>query len=98
MLTITGYSVELIKDPFGILPGKRYEFILEIDVPEDDELYLDNGVYVRVIYRVEEARQEIVKYELFERNADKYVDFELDDEELELIAAFCKEHYALAEE
>lgn len=98
MLTITGYSVELVKDPFGILPGQSYEFLLDLDVPEDDELYTENGIYVRVIFRVEDDRRDIVKYELFERNVNKYVDFELDEEELDRIAAFCRDHYALASE
>ncbi|MFD1954688.1 DUF6509 family protein [Paenibacillus thailandensis] len=31
-MTITEYSVEQIKDPFGIVPGARYEFILNIEV------------------------------------------------------------------
>jgi hypothetical protein len=92
MLTITGYSVDLIKDPFGILTGKRYEWMLDIEVAEDDELHSDNGLYVRVIYVVEESKAGMVRYEIFEKTNDKYVDFELEDDELEVIEAFCKEH------
>ncbi len=54
MFDITEYSVELMKDPFGILTGKRYEFLLDLDVPEDDELHHEEGVSLRVIYVVEE--------------------------------------------
>lgn len=97
MLTITEYSVELVKDPFGILTGKRYEFILDIEVPEDDELFSENGLYVRVIYGVEENRSRIVKYEIFEKSTDKYVDVELEDEEMAAIEAFCKENYTVAD-
>lgn len=97
MLTITEYSVELVKDPFGILTGKRYEFILDIDVPEDDELFSENGLYVRVIYGVDESRSRIVKYEIFEKSTDRYVDIELEDEEVAELEAFCKENYTVAD-
>ncbi len=93
MLTITEYSVELIKDPFGILAGERYEFLLDLEVPEDDELYSVNGVHLRVIYLVEESRSELVKYEIFEKNTDQYLDLELDGEELQEVADFCGAHW-----
>ncbi|MEC0093521.1 DUF6509 family protein [Paenibacillus macquariensis] len=92
MLTITNHTVNLIKDPFKILTGERYEFILELDVPEDDELYFENGLNARVIYTVEETRTGIVKYELHERTSGNYVEFDLEDDELELVDTFCKEH------
>ena len=38
-MNITEYTVEEIIDPTGILTGNRYEFMLNIEVPEDDELY-----------------------------------------------------------
>lgn len=98
MLSITSFSVELIKDPFGILSGKRYEFLLDIEVEEDDELHSENGLYVRVIYNVEESLQSIVKYELYEKSTDKYLDFDLEDVEVEALSHFCKEHYEEAEE
>ncbi|EFM12422.1 conserved hypothetical protein [Paenibacillus curdlanolyticus YK9] len=91
MLTITEYSVEFVKDPFGILAGKRYEFILDLDVPDDDELYEEQGVYARVIYSVEEAASRIVRYELRERATDRYLEIELEDEELAVLADFCRE-------
>ncbi|WP_274364344.1 DUF6509 family protein [Paenibacillus thermotolerans] len=97
MVTITEYSVELVKDPFGIIKGKRYEFILDIDVDEDDELYSEQGVALRVIYGVEEEKQRIVKYDILERNTEKHLDFDLEDDELEEVEAFCKEHLTEAE-
>jgi hypothetical protein len=92
MLTVTAYSVELIKDPFGILTGKRYEFILDIEVAEDDELYSENGLYLRVIYSVEESRTGIAKYEIYERTTERYVEFDLEEDELGAVDAFCREH------
>ncbi len=97
MFTITGYSVELVKDPFGILSGKRYEFLLDIEVEEDDELYSEQGLYVRVIYGVEENQAGIVKHEIFERTTEQLLDFELEDDELEVVKAFCQEHVGESE-
>ncbi|MFD2659781.1 DUF6509 family protein [Paenibacillus thailandensis] len=91
-MTITEYSVEQIKDPFGIVPGARYEFILNIEVDEDDELYSENGLYIRAIYGVQEEKSGLVKYELYERGVDKYLDFELEDDEIAEVEKFCREH------
>ncbi|WP_442600994.1 DUF6509 family protein [Paenibacillus sp. KN14-4R] len=91
MLTITGYSVELIKDPFGILTGERYEFLVDIEVPEDDELHSDKGLYVRAVYRVDENKTEMIKHEIIERETEQILDFELEDEEAAVLDAFCKE-------
>lgn len=97
MLTIGEYSVEFVKDPFGILEGKRYEFLIDIDLPEDDELHSDKGLYIRVVYSVEAAGNRIVKHEIIEKETDLHLDFELEDEEEQLVAAFCQEHYNEAE-
>lgn len=94
MLEISGYSVEWIKDPFGIIPGRRYEFILDIQVDEEDELFSEQGLSLRVIYRVEEEREGIVKYEFLEKGTGKYLEFDMDEDEEALVAAFCKEHRA----
>jgi len=91
MLTITEFSVEQVKDPFGIIPGQRYEFILDLDVPEDDELYCEGGVYARVIFGVEDSGSRMVKYELRERSTDRYLEIDLEDEELAGFAEFCRE-------
>ncbi len=97
MFAITAYTVELIKDQFGILTGRRYEFMLELEVPEEDELYSENGISLRVIYKEDDGQTAIVKYEFIESSSNKYLDFELEDEEALLIDAFCKEHYTEAE-
>ncbi|QHW34596.1 pullulanase [Paenibacillus rhizovicinus] len=98
MIEIEAYTVEKVKDPFGILTGERYEFKLDIDVAEDDELYVAGGLYIRVIYRVDGETGKIVKYELFERLNDKFADVELEDEEEQMLESFCGEHFTEAEE
>ncbi|ALS22732.1 DUF6509 family protein [Paenibacillus naphthalenovorans] len=92
MLTITGHKVEWIKDPFGILSGERYEFLLDVEVSEDDELYSENGLYIRVIYRVDENKTNLVKYEIFEKTAERYLEFDLEEDEEQTVDAYCKEH------
>lgn len=98
MFTITSYTVEAIKDHFGILSGNRYEFMLELEVPEEDELFSEAGNLLRVIYKEEESRTSIVKYEFIESGTNRFLDFELEDDELAMIDAFCKERYTEAEE
>ena len=93
MFAITSYSAELIKDPFAILTGERYEFLLEIEVQEDDDLFSENGLNLRVIYLVEEGKTGILSYEFLDRLTEQYYDFELEDAELAEVSAFCKEHY-----
>ncbi|TYP79615.1 DUF6509 family protein [Paenibacillus methanolicus] len=97
MLTISSYSAELVKDPFGILPGTRYEFVLNLDIPDDDELHHELGVYARVVYKEQDGEGAIVKYDLHERSTDRYLDFDLEDEEVAILLSFCKERTAEAE-
>jgi hypothetical protein len=97
MFEINGYSVEWIKDPFGIIPGKRYEFLLDIAVDEEDEMYAAEGISLRLIYRVDESGEGIVKYEFQEQGTGKYLDFEMDEDELIETEGFCKAHYGEAE-
>ncbi len=92
MITITEYSVELVKDPFGILSGTRYEFVMDVEVPEDDELFTENGVYVKVVYKSDGDRSGIVTCDLYERITHKYLDVEVEADEKEALAAFCREN------
>ncbi|WP_342431934.1 DUF6509 family protein [Neobacillus sp. FSL H8-0543] len=92
ILNITGHTVEKLEDPFGLLSGDRYEFFLEIEVEEEDELYSDKGVEVRVIFVVDEKGPRISHYHLFESGTEKVLDFELEDEEELLVFNYCKEN------
>ncbi|AZN41872.1 DUF6509 family protein [Paenibacillus albus] len=98
MITITEFEVDKIKDPFGIVVGDRYEFRLDLDIEEDDELYTESGVYIRVIFRVDGEQSSVVKYELHERGSGRYLDFDLEEEEEQLIESFCREHFSKWEE
>lgn len=97
MLTIGEYSVSFVKDPFGILSGKRYEFLINIELDEEDELFSSKGIYLRVLYSVEETGNRIVKQEFIEKETEVHLDFELEDDEEELVKAFCLAHYTEAD-
>ncbi|TDL30743.1 pullulanase [Jeotgalibacillus sp. S-D1] len=90
MITIKEYSVEQINDPFGILTGDRYEYMLDIEVPEDDELYTETGIAIKVLFRVEDGTESIVKYDLIDKATSQPLDFELEDDEISEIQTFCR--------
>ncbi|MBY9077873.1 pullulanase [Paenibacillus sp. HN-1] len=92
MLAISEYSVDKIRDPFGIISGTRYEFMIKLDVPEDDELYSENGVSVRAVVKKEGGTVSVVTYDVMETTTQKLMDFDLEDDEEEELAAFCREH------
>ncbi|MFD1738493.1 DUF6509 family protein [Bacillus salitolerans] len=97
MFTIHDYSVEEIKDPTGILAGHRFEYILNLEVDEEDELFLDDGVSLRVILAVEGNHARISQYTFHNRSTNAYLDFGLEEDEEEMILSFCMEHISEAE-
>ena len=91
-LNITGHTVEKLEDPFGLLTGDRYEFFLKLDVDEEDELYSNNGVGLKVIFVIDGSEEKISSYHFFESGSDKVLDFALEEEEEELVLRYCKEN------
>ena len=91
-LNITGHTVEKLVDPFGLLSGDRYEFFLEVEVEEDDELFNNQGIGIRVLFVVDESGLRIANYHLYERSSDKILDFELEEDEELLVFNYCKEN------
>ncbi|MDI4649962.1 DUF6509 family protein [Cohnella hashimotonis] len=91
-MNITAYSVELVKDPFGILSGRRYEFKLEVEVEEEDELYSEQGVYARIVYKVEDGTSDILTCDWMEKTTNRYLALDAEPEELAELAAFCASH------
>lgn len=91
-MEINEYIVERIIDPTGIISGDRYEYRLYISLDEDDELYAEGGTGLRVIFAVEGDEGRIASYHFFERSTDKPMDFELEEDEKEIVLAFCKSH------
>jgi hypothetical protein len=97
IVNITEYTVELIKDPTGILRGNRYEFFLNIDVPEDDELYHENGLQLKVLYFADDNEKKILNYNFYDSSENKYLEFALEEEEEKLVNDFCSNHFQEAE-
>lgn len=91
-LNITGHTVEKLVDPFGLLSGDRYEFFLEIDVEEEDELFSEKGVGIKVLFIVDEKGPRISHYHLYERGTEKVLDFALEEEEEIAVFNYCREN------
>jgi len=97
IVNITEYTVEQIKDPTGILEGERYEFFLTVEVPEDDELYNENGLQLKVLFFVNGEQVKILNYHFYDSIENKYLEFALEDEEEKMVHDFCLTHYHEAE-
>ncbi|MEH7075379.1 DUF6509 family protein [Neobacillus drentensis] len=91
-LNITGHSVEKLEDPFGLLSGDRYEFFLDLDVDEEDELYSDKGIGLRTIYVNDENGDKITNFYLFEQGSETVLDFALEEDEEALVLAYCRQN------
>lgn len=92
LLNITGHTVEKLEDPFGLLTGDRYEFFLELDVDEEDELYSENGIGLKVIFVIDGSEEKISSYHFFESGSEKVLDFALEEDEEELVLSYCKKN------
>jgi hypothetical protein len=91
-LNIIGHTVEKLADPFGLLTGERYEFFLKLDVDEEDELYSDKGVGLKVIFVIDGNEEKISSYHFFENESEKIFDLALEDDEEELVLNYCKKN------
>lgn len=98
IVNITEYTVELIKDPTGILTGNRYEFFLNINVPEDDELYHENGLQLKVLFYADDDQSKVLNYHFYDSLENKYLEFALEEDEEKLVHEFCSTHFQEAEE
>lgn len=90
-MNITQFSVEEILDPTNIIEGKRYEFILDVEIDEEDELYHEAGIEIRVLLGEKDGEPFILNYFIMEKAEGEYLDFALEDDELAMILAFCQE-------
>ncbi|MBS4199292.1 pullulanase [Bacillus sp. FJAT-49732] len=91
-MEITGHTVEQLLDPTGILEGDRYEFFLDLDVLEDDELFSENGIQLRVIFSIIGDEKRVANYNFMEQVTNQFLDFALDEEEEKMVADYCSQH------
>lgn len=93
-MEIKEFSIEELKDPTNIIEGKRYEFILDVEIDEDDEMYSEDGIEIRVLIGRIDDEVRILNYFIIEKGKREYLDFALEDDEEEMILNFCKEQIA----
>lgn len=91
-LNIIDHEVEKLEDPFGLLTGDRYEFFLKLDVEEEDELYSEKGVGLKVIFVRDASEDKITNYYFYEQGSEQVLDFALEEDEEELVLTYCKQH------
>lgn len=90
-MKITNHLFDKINDPTGIIEGDRYEFLLDLEVDEEDELFTEGGVDLRVILASDEKGLRIVQYFFTDKGTKTTMDFALEDDEEAEIIAYCKE-------
>ena len=90
-MEITAFSIEEIKDPTNIIEGKRYEFLLDVEVDEEDELYSAAGIEIRVIAGQKDEEIRMLNYFLTDKADNKMLDFALEEEEEAMILNFVRE-------
>ncbi|WP_274308784.1 DUF6509 family protein [Solibacillus daqui] len=90
-MNITHYLIDEILDPTNIIEGKRFEFLLDVEVDEDDELYSEAGLEIRAIVGLINEDVRIMNYFITDKTNNEILDFALEDDEEAMILAFCKE-------
>lgn len=88
-MEIMGCNYDIIEDPFGILEGERYEFFVDIDVPEDDELFSEKGLKVKLLLIKKDNHYQLSHYHIIEKTTEKVLDFELEEEEEKMLIEYC---------
>ena len=90
-MEIGAFSVEEIKDPTNIIEGKRFEFLIDLEVDEEDELYSEAGIEIRVIAGQKEEEVRILNYFLIDKADNEVLDFALEEEEEAMILRFVQQ-------
>ena len=90
-MNITQYSVDEILDPTNIIEGKRFEFLLDIEVDEDDELYSEAGLEIRAIVGLINEEVRIMNYFIIDKSNNESLEFALEEDEEAMVLAFCQE-------
>ncbi|QGQ47055.1 pullulanase [Metabacillus sediminilitoris] len=91
MMNIVESTIEKLDDPFGILSGDRYEIFLSLVIDEEDELYSEHGIKLKLIYVVEDDKTKIAQYDFIENTTGRIFDFALEEEEEEEIKDYCQQ-------
>lgn len=90
-MNIINFTMEELVDPTGIIQGKRYEFLLDVEVDEEDELYSEAGTQIRLLIGDEGEGPFIINYFIMDKKDEHYIELALEEEEEQYLLAFCKE-------
>jgi hypothetical protein len=90
-MNIIESTIEKLEDPFGILSGDRYEIFLTLEIDEEDELYSEHGIKLKLIYAVEDEKAKIAQYDFIENTTERYLDFALEEDEEKEVEQFCQQ-------
>ena len=90
-MEIGAFSVEEIKDPTNIIEGKRFEFLIDLEVNEEDDLYSEAGIEIRVIVGQKGEEVRLLNYFLIDKADNEMLEFALEEEEEEMILRFVQE-------
>ncbi|MBQ0140732.1 MAG: pullulanase [Kurthia sp.] len=96
-MDIISYVMDKILDPTNIIEGERYEFTLELNIDEEDELFQKGGVDLRAIISKKDEQFEIKDYFFIAKADQTYLEFALEDDEEAEVLAFCKNHIEAGE-
>ncbi|MGM0873431.1 MAG: DUF6509 family protein [Bacillota bacterium] len=91
MMNIIESRIEKLEDPFNILSGNRYEIFLTLEMDEEDELYSEHGITLKLIYAVEDEKAKIAQYNFFENTTERYFDFALEEDEEMEVQQYCQQ-------
>lgn len=97
-MNIIQSAITELKDPTGILTGKRYEVYLYLEFEEDDELLEEDAAGIRTIYVVDGETDKVTAPYFFKKGTEEALEFELEDEEIEEVLAFCRDNIEKVEE
>lgn len=90
-MEVNQFTMEEIIDPTGIIEGKRYEFLLDIHVDEEDELYSEAGTQIRLLLGDNGEGLFIMNYFIQDKKDGKYIELALEEEEEQFLLDFCRE-------
>lgn len=93
-MNIIDFTMEELIDPTGIIEGRRYEFLLDIEVDEEDELYSDAGTQIRLLVGDNGEGPFIINYFIMDKQDEKYIELALEEDEEQYLFDFCKERLA----
>lgn len=96
-MDIISYVMDQILDPTNIIEGERYEFTLELNIDEEDELFQEGGVDLRAIIAKKADQFSVVDYFFIAKADQSYLEFGLEEDEEQEILAFCKSHIEAGE-